>query len=54
MEGGRHRCSVRVHRAFTAWLLDYLLVELRATAISLDKKGGPRQLAAGLDALLGS
>lgn len=77
------RRSVQVHRAFTAWLLGYLLVELRAmddepgepdpafrlglhrmpaqefprlraTAISLDGKGGPRQLAAGLDALLGS
>lgn len=75
--------AVRVHRAFTAWLLGYLLVELRAmddepgepdpafrlglhrmpaqdfprlraTAVSLDGKGGPAQLAAGLDALLGS
>ncbi|MFG2503123.1 TetR/AcrR family transcriptional regulator [Streptomyces sp. NPDC048441] len=77
-----HR-TVRLHRAFTAWLLGYLLVELRAmddapgepdpafrlglhrmaaqdfprlraTAISMDGQGGPRQLAEGLDALLGS
>ncbi|MWA09550.1 TetR/AcrR family transcriptional regulator [Streptomyces sp. BA2] len=77
------RRTVQVHRAFTAWLLGYLLVELRAmddepgeqdpafrlglhrmpaqefprlraTAISLDGRGGPKQLAAGLDALLGS
>ncbi|MFD0554247.1 TetR/AcrR family transcriptional regulator [Streptomyces rectiviolaceus] len=77
-----HR-AVQIHRAFTAWLLGYLLVELRAmddepgepdpafrlglhrmpaqefprlraTAISLDGRGGPKQLAAGLDALLGS
>lgn len=76
------RRTVQVHRAFTAWLLGYLLVELRAmddepgepdpafrlglhrmpaqefprlraTAISLDGRGGPQQLAAGLDALLG-
>ncbi|UQT61849.1 TetR/AcrR family transcriptional regulator C-terminal domain-containing protein [Streptomyces durmitorensis] len=77
------RRTVQVHRAFTAWLLGYLLVELRAmddepgepdpafrlglhrmpaqefprlraTAISLDGQGGPEQLAAGLDALLGT
>lgn len=77
------RRTVEVHRAFTAWLLGYLLVELRAmddepgepdpafrlglhrmpaqefprlraTALSLDGQGGPEQLAAGLDALLGS
>ncbi|MFE6157387.1 TetR/AcrR family transcriptional regulator [Streptomyces sp. NPDC056486] len=77
------RRMVQVHRAFTAWLLGYLLVELRAmddepgepdpafrlglhrmpvqefprlraTAISLDVQGGTEQLAAGLDALLGS
>ncbi|MEV6755316.1 TetR/AcrR family transcriptional regulator C-terminal domain-containing protein [Streptomyces sp. NPDC051214] len=76
------RRTVEVHRAFTAWLLGYLLVELRAmddapgepdpafrlglhrmpaqefprlraTAVSLDGRGGPEQLAAGLDALLG-
>ncbi|MEV8319807.1 TetR/AcrR family transcriptional regulator [Streptomyces sp. NPDC059900] len=76
------RRTVQVHRAFTAWLLGYLLVELRAmddepgepdpafrlglhrmpaqefprlraTAISLDSQGGPGQLAAGIDALLG-
>ncbi|MEW1927621.1 TetR/AcrR family transcriptional regulator [Streptomyces sp. NPDC088360] len=79
--GGRR--VVELHRAFTAWLLGYLLVELRAmddepgepdpafrlglhrmpaqefprlraTAVSLDGQGGPGQLAAGLDALLGS
>lgn len=77
------RRTVEVHRAFTAWLLGYLLVELRAmddepgepdpafrlglhrmpaqefpqlraTAIALDGQGGREQLAAGLDALLGS
>ncbi|MFF1710098.1 TetR/AcrR family transcriptional regulator [Streptomyces sp. NPDC058268] len=77
------RRTVEVHRAFTAWLLGYLLVELRAmddepgepdpafrlglhrmpaqefprlraTAIALDGQGGQEQLAAGLDALLGS
>ncbi|MGW6273377.1 MULTISPECIES: TetR/AcrR family transcriptional regulator [unclassified Streptomyces] len=77
------RRTVVVHRAFTAWLLGYLLVELRAmddepgepdpafrlglhrmpaqdfprlraTAVSLDGRGGREQLAAGLDALLGS
>ncbi|MGW0908939.1 TetR/AcrR family transcriptional regulator [Streptomyces sp. NPDC002853] len=76
------RRTVQVHRAFTAWLLGYLLVELRAmddapgepdpafrlglhrmpaqefprlraTAIALDGRGGPEQLTAGLDALLG-
>ncbi|MEV5976902.1 TetR/AcrR family transcriptional regulator C-terminal domain-containing protein [Streptomyces sp. NPDC052114] len=81
--GMGERRTVRVHRAFTAWLLGYLLVELRAmddepgepdpafrlglhrmparefprlraTAIALDGRGGPRQLADGLDALLGS
>ncbi|MER5259784.1 TetR/AcrR family transcriptional regulator [Streptomyces sp. NPDC002855] len=79
--GGRR--VVELHRAFTAWLLGYLLVELRAmddepgepdpafrlglhrmpaqefprlraTAVSLDGQGGPGQLAAGLDALLGA
>ncbi|MEU4998621.1 TetR/AcrR family transcriptional regulator [Streptomyces sp. NPDC021622] len=77
------RRTVRLHRAFTAWLLGYLLVELRAMddepgepdpafrlglhrmpaqefpqlraiALALDDRGGPGQLAAGLDALLGS
>ncbi|MFG2651861.1 TetR/AcrR family transcriptional regulator [Streptomyces sp. NPDC048436] len=81
--GLSERRTVELHRAFTAWLLGYLLVELRAmddepgepdpafrlglhrmpareyprlraTAISLDGQGGPAQLAAGLDALLGS
>ncbi|MBT2510379.1 TetR/AcrR family transcriptional regulator C-terminal domain-containing protein [Streptomyces sp. ISL-98] len=75
------REAVAAHRAFTAWLLGYLLVELRAmddepdepdpafrlglhrmpaqelprlraTAIALAERGGPEQLAAGLDALL--
>ncbi|MEV5319975.1 TetR/AcrR family transcriptional regulator C-terminal domain-containing protein [Streptomyces sp. NPDC052687] len=75
------RQAVAVHRAFTAWLLGYLLVELRATddapeepdpafriglhrisaqelprlratALALADPGGPKALAAGLDALL--
>ncbi|WP_055564447.1 TetR/AcrR family transcriptional regulator [Streptomyces atriruber] len=79
---GEHR-TVRVHRSFTAWLLGYLLVELRAmddepgepdpafrlglhrlpaqeyprlraTAVPMAAPGGPRRLAEGLDALLGS
>ncbi|KND25452.1 TetR family transcriptional regulator [Streptomyces europaeiscabiei] len=73
--------TVRIHRRFTAWLLGYLLVELRAmdddpsetdpafrlglhripagelprlraTAVRLVDRGGPDELAAGLDALL--
>ncbi|MEV0118353.1 TetR/AcrR family transcriptional regulator [Streptomyces sp. NPDC050844] len=77
------RRTVQLHRAFTAWLLGYLVVELRAMddepgepdpafrlglhrmpaqefpqlraiALALDDRGGPGQLAAGLDALLGS
>ncbi|MCX4668938.1 TetR/AcrR family transcriptional regulator [Streptomyces sp. NBC_01381] len=77
------RRTVQLHRAFTAWLLGYLLVELRAMddepgepdpafrlglhrmpaqefpqlraiALALDDRGGPGQLAAGLDVLLGS
>ncbi|WP_280922789.1 TetR/AcrR family transcriptional regulator C-terminal domain-containing protein [Streptomyces sp. MZ04] len=75
--------AVRVHRAFTAWLLGYLFVELRAmdddpgepdpafrlglyrmpaqefprlraTALAMGDRGGPEQLSAGLEALLGS
>lgn len=73
---------VRIHRAFTAWLLGFLLVELRAmddqpdeldptirlglhrlpardlprlrvTAAGMAERGGPAELAAGLEALLG-
>ncbi|WLQ52754.1 TetR/AcrR family transcriptional regulator [Streptomyces poriferorum] len=72
---------VRIHRAFTAWLLGFLLVELRAmddqadepdptfrlglhrlpvrelprlrvTAVGMAVRGGPAELAAGLEALL--
>ncbi|MEV0601817.1 TetR family transcriptional regulator [Streptomyces sp. NPDC050315] len=79
--GMNDRRTVSVHRAFTAWLLGYLIVELRAmddepaepdpafrlglhrmsaqelprlraTALALAERGGPEQLAAGLDALL--
>ncbi|WP_240802429.1 TetR/AcrR family transcriptional regulator [Streptomyces sp. A0642] len=74
---------VRLHRAFTAWLLGFLLVELRAmddqadepdpafrlglhrlparelphlraTAVGMADRGGPAELAAGLEALLGA
>lgn len=74
---------VRIHRAFTAWLLGFLLVELRAmddqpdepdpafrlglhrlparelprlraTAVRIAERGGPAELAAGLEALLAS
>ncbi|WP_432079152.1 TetR/AcrR family transcriptional regulator [Streptomyces sp. YPW6] len=73
--------AIRVHRRFTAWLLGFLLVELRAmdddpgepdpafrvglhripagelprlraTAVRLADRGGPGELAAGLDDLL--
>ncbi|MBZ4020394.1 TetR/AcrR family transcriptional regulator [Streptomyces purpurogeneiscleroticus] len=79
--GMNDRRTVSVHRAFTAWLLGYLIVELRAMddepaepdpafrlglhrmpaqelprlraiALALAERGGPEQLAAGLDALL--
>ncbi|MFE7753953.1 TetR/AcrR family transcriptional regulator [Streptomyces sp. NPDC057429] len=73
--------AVRIHRAFTAWLLGFLLVDLRAmddqpdepepafrlglhrmpaqelprlrvAAVGIANRGGPEELAAGLDALL--
>ncbi|MFI9169590.1 TetR/AcrR family transcriptional regulator [Streptomyces lincolnensis] len=79
--GMSDRRTVAVHRAFTAWLLGHLLVDLRAmdddpeepdpafriglhrisaqelprlraTALAMADRGGPAELAAGLDALL--
>jgi AcrR family transcriptional regulator len=79
--GMSDRQTVAVHRAFTAWLLGHLLVDLRAMddapeepdpafriglhrisaqelprlraiALAMTDRGGPAELAAGLDALL--